>query len=381
MITVGMDVHVRNSYLHVTDDAGNVMRRGRCKNTMMDLVEFLGPIEREAAERGELVRAVLECTTNSRAIQRMLIEYGRAAGIDLTAEVLDARKIRIIAESVCKCDRLDAKVLGELARSKLKLPVCYMLDDDEFALREHLRARNDLVRMRTMLKNRVHAVLHRRGILAPTADMFTKAGRAFLAQLDLDEAGRTILDRYLETMDQIHRAIDESTASLKELMRRPRWAKPAALLQTMPGIGLITALTILAELGDLKRFRSRAAVANYAGLVPIVRESNQKHYSGGISHRGSNHLRAVLTEAAWMAVPRVPVYRHLFERVERKKNKASAIVAVARRMLEDAFTLLIRVEAFLYVAVSVADTSQEVGTVTPARESRSGCKTALSVAG
>lgn len=182
-------------------------------------------------------------------------------------------------------------------------------------------------------------------------------------------------------MDQIHRAIDESTASLKELMRRPRWAKPAALLQTMPGIGLITALTILAELGNLKRFRSRAAVANYAGLVPVVRDSNQKHYSGGISHRGSNHLRAVLGEAAWMAVPRVPVYRHLFERVEQKKNKATAIVAVARRMLEDAFTLLKRDEAFRYVAVPVADTPQQVGKVTPAPEPRSGRKTASSVAG
>lgn len=276
---------------------------------------------------------------------------------------------------------LDAKVLGELARANLKLPVCYMPDDDEFALREYLRARSDLVRMRTMLKNRVHAVLHRRGILAPTADMFTRVGRAFLTQLDLDEAGRTILDRYLETMDQIRRAVDESTPSLKELLRQPRWSKSAALLMTMPGIGLITALTILAELGDLKRFRSRAAVANYAGLVPIVRDSNQKHYSGGISHRGSNHLRAVLGEAAWMAVPRVPVYRHLFDRVERKKNKVTAIVAVARRMLEDAFTLLIRDEAFRYVAVSVADTSQQVGTVTPARESRSGRKAASSVAG
>ena len=381
MITVGMDVHVRNSYLHVTDDAGNVMRRGRCRNTLMDLAKFLGPIEREALQRGGAVRTVLESTTNSRAIQRMLREYGRAAGIDLTAEVLDARKIRIIAESVCKCDRLDAKVLGELARSNLKLPVCYMPDDEEFALREHLRARSDLVRMRTMLKNRVHAILHRRGILAPAADLFTKAGRAFLGQLDLDEAGRTILDRYLETMDQIHRAVDESTVSLKELMRRPRWGKAAALLQSMPGIGLITALTILAELGNLKRFRSRAAVANYAGLVPVVRDSNQKHYSGGISHRGSNHLRAVLAEAAWMAVPRVPVYRHLFERVEQKKNKATAIVAVARRMLEDAFTLLKRDEAFRYLAVSAADTSQQVGTVTPAPESRSGRKAASSVAG
>jgi len=58
MITVGMDVHVRNSYLHVTDDAGNVMRRGRCRNTLMDLAEFLGPIEREAMRRDESASSV-----------------------------------------------------------------------------------------------------------------------------------------------------------------------------------------------------------------------------------------------------------------------------------------------------------------------------------
>ena len=154
MITIGMDVHVRNSYLHVMDDAGGLLQYGRCRNTIMDLAEFLGPLEREAHQRGEPIHAVLESTTNSRAIQRMLTQYGEAAGIDLTAEVLDARKIRIIAESVCKCDRLDAKVLGELARSNLKLLVCYMPDDEEFALREHLRARSDLVRIRTMLKSR-----------------------------------------------------------------------------------------------------------------------------------------------------------------------------------------------------------------------------------
>ncbi len=162
---------------------------------------------------------------------------------------------------------------------------------------------------------------------------------------------------------------------------RPGWSKAAALLMTMPGIGLITALTILAELGNVKRYRSRAAVANYAGLVPIVRDSNQKHYSGGISRRGSNHLRAVLVEAAWIGVPRVPVYQHLFKRVEQKKNKATAIVAVARRMLEDASTLLIRDEAFRYVRVSEAGASQHVGTASPAPKSRSGRKAASSVAG
>ena len=142
--------------------------------------------------------------------------------------------------------------------------------------------------------------------------------------------------------------IHESDAELKDVMRSPRWAKPAALLQTMPGMGRITSLTILAELGDLSRFKSRAAVANYAGLVPVIRDSNHKHFSGGITHRGSAHLRCMLTEAAWMAVRRVPQYNAMFERLAERRGKAVAIVGIARRMLEDAMTMLWKDEAFRF---------------------------------
>lgn len=353
MISVGMDVHVRNSVLNAEDSNGRVLARGRCGNTMLELGSLLRPAERQAKATGERIRVVMESTTNSRAVQHLLTQYGREAGIDLTAEVLHARKLRIIAESVNKCDRIDTKVLTELARSNLRLPCCYLPDDEEFALREHLRARGDLVRMRTMLKNRVHAVLHRRGILAPRGDLFGKAGRSFLAQVQIDEAGRSILDRYLAAMDDIDRLVDQSTVSLQQVSHQARWSKPAALLQTIPGIGLLTALTILAELGDRTRFHSRAAVANYAGLVPRQRSSDQRSWSGGITHQGPAHLRAMLGEAAWMAMPRVPAYRALFERIERKKGKGTAIVAVARRMLEDSWTLLQKDEAFRYVPAPV----------------------------
>ncbi len=348
MIYVGMDVHVRNSYLHVTDEAGQVLARGRCGNTYRELLEFLEGME------GEEVRACLESTTNSRAVRNLVLRCGEKLGATVTAEVLDARKLRIIGESVAKCDKLDAKVINELSRSNLRLPTCYMPDDEEFALREHLRARSDLIQIRTMLKNRVHAVLHRRGVLSPPRpDLFSQIGRVFLAQVELDEAGRTILSRYLCQLDQIEVTVAESTRSLKELARRPRWAKPAALLETMPGIGLITSLTLLAELGDFGRFRSRAAVANYAGLVPVIRSSNEKRYQGGITHRGSSHLRQVMTEAAWVAVFRVPVYSDLFLRVAGRKGKAVAIVAVARRMLEDGWTMIRKDEAFRFVAPPV----------------------------
>jgi transposase len=357
MRVIGMDVHVRNSFLHVTEADGQVLCRGRVGNTLGQLAEFLAPLERDA----QPVRAVLESTTNSRAIHRLLQEYARQAGLDLRAEVLDARKLRIIAESVSKCDKNDAAVLNELARSNFKLPVCYVPDDEVFTLREHLRARADLVRVRTMLKNRVHAVLHRRGVLNPLKDVFTKPGRQWLGELKLDEAGRTILDRFLAMIDQLEQTIAQSTASLNQLAKSQRWCKPVALLRTMPGVGPITSLTILAELADIKRFKSRASVSNFAGLVPVLRDSNQKHYAGGITHRGPTHLRAVLVEAAWTSKGRAPQYAAIFDRVARRKGKQVAIVAVARRMLEDAWTMLTRDEVFRLMSVTNDVTDERAG--------------------
>jgi hypothetical protein len=174
--------------------------------------------------------------------------------------------------------------------------------------------------------------------------------------------------------------LSEKAADLRRLARLPRWAKPVALLTTMPGIGLITALTILAELGNLKRFSSRAAVANYAGLIPILRDSNDKHFSGGISRRGPKHLRAMLVEAAWMSVPRVPAYHDLFTRVQFRKGKPAAIVAVARRMLEDAFTMLKKDEAFRYTAVSITE-ARKNELLCASTATRRGRKAASSVAG
>jgi transposase len=367
MLYIGMDVHVRNSYLIATDEKGHVVKKGRVQNDGGSLAGFLNDLETDS------MRVCLESTTNSRPMVRFLQAYGEAAGIDLTAEVLDARRLRIIAESTIKCDRIDAAAINELSRSNLKLPVCYIPDDEIFALREHLRSRQDLVRVRTMLKNRVHAVLHRRGILPPEKGLFTRTGRGFLAQIPLDEAGREIVGRLMGLIDTLDRVLADSTQSLKALAKTTRWQAEATRLQTIPGIGLVTALTILAELGDWTRFKSRAAVANYSGLVPVVRDSNDKHFRGGVSHRGSNHLRSVLTEAAWMALRRVPKYQGLYARVRSKRNAATAVVAVARELLEDAFTLLRKKEAFKYVPTPAG--------LPPETDGRSDREVAMSVAG
>lgn len=343
MLFVGVDVHVRNSMLCIKQVDGRVVQRVRVGNSLGEFAQVLAPLGAEP------MQVSLETTTNSRAVARLLEQYGREAGVDLTVQVLDARKLRIIADSVRKTDAVDAAVLADLTRSNLSLPAVYVPDDEVFALREHLRARSDLVRLRTMVKNRLHSVLHRRGILRPTSDLFTKAGRAWMVQLELDEAGRELLDRLLAAHDQLTEHLRDSILSIRQLMRQERWAKAAALLKTMPGVGEITAMTVLAELGDVDRFKSRASVAHYAGLTPIVRSSNEKTWQGGISRRGSSHLRHVLVEAAWTSITRVPHYRHQYERVKARRGSQVAIVGVARQMLEDMFTMLKKDEAFRFV--------------------------------
>lgn len=348
MIDVAMDVHVRSSVVHATDGAGQALRKGRVGNTLLEIAAFLAPVEALARERREPVRVTIENTTNARGVLRMLEAYGRGAGLELTARAVDPRKMRVIAESVCKCDRLDAATLNELARANLRLPVCYFPDDEVFALREHLRARADLVRMRTMAKNRLHALLHRRAILAPEADLFSRSGRAFLAQVELDPAGDELRERWLTMVGRIDEQIDASDRALRTLAATERWREQTERLRTMPGVGPVTALTVLAELGDIHRFRSRAAVANYAGLVPILRESNGAGYRGGITRRGPALLRAMLVQAAWVSIRRVPAYASLHRRISERSNSQKAVTAVARRMLEDLWTMLRKKETFRY---------------------------------
>src|SRR5690606_38468219 len=148
MINVGLDVHVRNCFLHARNQDGDILAQGRCSTSLEGFAQRLAPVE----AHGQPVRIVMEATTNSRGVAMILQQYGREAAVDLTVDVLDARKLRVIAESVNKTDAVDASVLCDLAGSNLKLPACYVPDDEVFALREHLRSRADFVRMRTMIK-------------------------------------------------------------------------------------------------------------------------------------------------------------------------------------------------------------------------------------
>ena len=342
MFVIGIDVHVRNSYMHICRADGTTFKKGRVANTLMDFAEFLAPLE------GQQVKAVMESTTNSRPVCVLLQEYARQAGVDLDLRVLHARKLRLIAASESKCDKIDGSVLARLANSNLNLACSYMPDEDVFQLRELTRTREDFVDSRTVLKCQVHAILHRRGLLLPEGmDLFSKIGRSWSAEHVTDVVGKAARESLYRLIDAFDVQIKEFDARLAQAAASPRWKADHDLLRTMPGVGPVTAMTVLGELGDIGRFKSRAALSNYAGLVPSNRSSNEKVWQGSIKKQGPRHLRRVLVEAAWSGVRNSVTYKGIYEGiVERKGKKLVAITAVARRMLEDMYTLLKTRSAF-----------------------------------
>ncbi len=149
--------------------------------------------------------------------------------------------------------------------------------------------------MRTSVKNRVHALLARQGILPEHTDLFGKAGREFLASLELPDGPRRRLDSLMSLIGDFDREI---TATTREIDARAKADERVQAALPDPRVGRYTAMLIIAEVGDVKRFPTARHLCAWAGLTPTVRSSDGKARLGHISRQGSPALRWALTEAA-----------------------------------------------------------------------------------
>lgn len=317
---VGIDLHKKTIVTCVLDDQLKVVaRRTFACVAVEDIREFfagLGPF-----------RAVVEATAS--------YEWLVALIEPLAEEVLLAHpgKLRVIAESVKKTDRLDAQVLAEfLARDMI--PRAYRPTPRQ---REH----RTLVRQRQYLQGRITAVKCKlRRILsdvnADRKDLFTADGLAHLAAVPLSDAARFVADQLLAEYHALRGQLKELTARLKAFAAEAPTAEAEAraVLQTIPGVGPVTVDVVVSELGDIDRFGSAKHVTAYAGLAPMVRDSGgRKSGELPITKRGSGLLRWALVEASWRLVRRSRRWRSIYDGIKKRRGGKKAIVAVARRLL------------------------------------------------
>lgn len=246
------------------------------------------------------------------------------------------QRVKAIASAKLKNDRVDSATLAQLLRCDL-LPESWQADRETQGRRQQVRLRATLVRQRTRLKNQVHAVLHQRGLRSPVTDLFGKRGRQWLAAAKLPAQAKEAVTVCCRLIDGYTKEIEEQNRQLSvEVLKdaRARW------LLTIPGIGVYSAMLLLAEIGDIARFADKHALCSYAGLVPRVRESAGKRARGGITRQGSPWLRWIMVEAAQVATRCSPAAARYYQRLRRQKPAHVARVALARKLLVTVWAML-----------------------------------------
>jgi transposase len=327
MLYVGLDLSRKRLDFDARLAGGELFERGAVPpdaNGLSALVRRLGDAE---------VVAVVESMNGARFVHDRL----ELLGWDVL--IADAVKAKGLAPLACKTDKIDAWVLAELARRDL-VPEIWLPGPAVRAERERARFRLHLVRHRTSLKNRVHAVLIAHGVHNPTSDLFGVAGRRLLARLELPEPWRSTTAATLALID----VLDEQIEACERELRRLGADHPyVPLLMTLPGVAWVLAFTIASEIGDIGRFATPTKLVGYTGLTPRVDQSGESDRRGPLRKNGPNHLRWALVEAAHTAA-RHPRYQPILERNRarhgHKRGSKLAALTVARKLTEAIWHML-----------------------------------------
>ncbi len=323
---LGIDLHLKRTYVVLMDTEGEVIDERRLLNA-----EMAGYLEQHVPQE---TYAVMEATRNWPFMYDMLSEHVERV------ELAHPKEVKAIANAAVKTDRIDAGVLAHLARMNY-LPTAYAAPKEVRDLRLYTRHRSWLIGHRTQAKNRIQAVLSSYNLASPMSDLFGVKGRVFLEEVleELRPAARRVITDNLTLIDRLGEQIKELE---QEIPLTKEQAHSIKLLMSMPGVGKVTALTILAEIGHISRFNSPKALCNWAGLTPRVRKSDAIVRHGKISKQGSSHLRSAMGQAAMVASRFSPRWYRVYERLAKRCGKRGARVAVARRLLTVIYYMLKR---------------------------------------
>jgi transposase len=333
---IGLDVH-RDFCEVAAVTGGRVQHWPRVSARPEPLKEFAKQLRAED-------RVALEATGNALAIARIIRPH--------VSEVMivNTRQLQAIANSKQKTDRHDARTLAQLLAAGM-LEHSWLPDDLTRQARRRTGRRANLVSARAKCKNEVLAVLHRNlKNRPPMTDAFGTAGRQWLAGQLLPADERDTIDAALRQIDFL---TEEITIIERDLAEFVLASPQARRLLTVPGVGMITAATFLAQIGtatgDINRFSTPRKLIGYLGLDPKVRQSgNGPAYTGRISKEGAAQVRHVLVESATTAIRSPGPIRAFYERIRNRRGHPIAIVATARKMAKLFWHLLTNDQDYAY---------------------------------
>lgn len=266
------------------------------------------------------VRVCYEAGPCGYALQRTLVELG------LDCVVIAPSLIPVKPGDRIKTDRRDARKLAELFRAGLLTEVHPPTMGEE-AFRDLCRCREDAKEDLLRARHRLGKMLLRRGIVWREGKNWTHHHRTWLRSLSFDHpADKLVFEDYLLAIEHLEERIKGLESAIAAAAEQDPYREPVAALRCFQGVDTVTAVTLVAELHDFKRFQSPRELMGYLGLVPSEDSSSERRRLGSITKAGNSHARRVLVESAWH-------YRHP-PRVgqalrKRREGQSGHVIAVA----------------------------------------------------
>jgi transposase len=316
MVYVGVDLHRKRSHVVALDPTGEVVLSRRIGNAPTEFWRIFGELEPQPVE------VVFEATYGWSWFADLLADAG------IPAHMAHPLATKAISAARVKNDAVDAKTLAHLLRTNL-LAEAWIAPPAAREARRLVRSRAGLVRMRSRVQSQLHAQLADLGIIPQLTTLFGPAGRRWLAELQLPVAARGRLDAGLRLIDAITVEVGRADADLRTAFAGDHRVRR---LLPIPGIGLVTAATVVAEVWEIDRFPSPERLCSWAGLTPGERTSDAHTRRGHITKQGSRWLRWMLVEAATTAI-RDPDLGRFAQQITQRRGAKIARVALARRLL------------------------------------------------
>ena len=278
---------------------------------------------------------VIESTTNAWHVYDLLKP--------LAEKVLVANPIEVkqIANARVKTDIRDTLILARLLAANL-IPEVWVPPVDVRQMRQLLSQRRQLVEAHTQIVNRMHSVAHRHHLIHERGKRFNEKNTGWQRDARLSQLEQFQLSLEMENREYFEKQIDRIGREVAKLCHQKPWHESMTYIMQLPGFGVITAMTVLAAIGDIGRFETAKNLVNYSGLIPGLEQSGTKNRGKGITKEGRRELRWALVEAALQAVKSDPLLKIRFQELQKRMHRNQAIVAIARHLLELVWYVLTR---------------------------------------
>ena len=323
MLFVGVDAHKAMSQITVMSEAGKIMKRQRIPTSREGVHKALGQYQ-------EPLHAVLEASYCWGPMYDWLKEVAESVVL------AHPMKVRAIAEARIKTDTIDSQTLAHLLRADL-IPQAYAPCLQTRAIKRVLRQRMFFVRVRTMLKNRMQALLSQHSLRRPgVSDLFGVAGLKWLRSLSLPEPDQRLLQEQIK----LFRVLQGRIRATEGLIGKLSMGEPAVgWIWSVPGIGAFFSVLIRYEVDEIKRFRSAKKFTSYTGLVPSTYASGSRTMHGRLTKQGNKWLRWAFVEAVSPAIRCSPWLRRYYMGIRARRGAKDARTATARKLAELVWTV------------------------------------------